>query len=631
MKSWLLTNKNSIPFFALFLLTHMVNRFGDLTGQYAKIEVAIYLIYIYIPIYIYNIRKIKVTDINFGTVLLLVAPIVFEFIINEFHQNRTNIAYYDLSVMAVSTIFLLYFLAIDEPLERKNILLRNLIFIIAFIIIITSLINIIFNIDDINQNKGRFITGNQNISAYILMISLPFLLTFNINNYYKIAYVTLIILVTGLLFKARAPTIISITYGFYLIYKIINIRNIKFLIIAGSCAAILVISFFLIFNNRFYNLFSYDIYYRLLPILRLYLGLGVNDLIFGVGTGNFAALLYSMQNIYPALEVMLPTEALTYAHNFIIDRFVSAGIFIFVFYFVFYIAIFIKYMTMRDKNIFIKALFHAFFIGLLMSLYDIVHNSISGYSIFTLVTGLLILNLFNFKIKYIKIFYVLSFTILIIPVIQFMNKGNMGHHYEYNKIINLINLGKITNKEINNFYISYPHYSEIDTLNVYYKYFHEPSKLNESDFKDSFFNMNKYNRYRNARLHFSSQYYSLRNLDDDLVNVYADILFRSVILKKIVTPTYVREQIKVENTSDGNPNIKFISKPCCTLNIPQDMFKQLKYVNSGLTNLKITEESINFVATNTIYSIDSRDSARDTDVVKEFLREINKFSEPLKF
>jgi hypothetical protein len=67
------------------------------------------------------------------------------------------------------------------------------------------------------------------------------------------------------------------------------------------------------------------------------------------------------------------------------------------------------------------------------------------------------------------------------------------------------------------------------------------------------------------------------------------------------------------------------------VNIPKDMFNQLKYVNTGLSNLKVTEESINFVASNAIYSIDSIDLTRDTDIVKEFLREVNKYSEPLKF
>jgi hypothetical protein len=266
-----------------------------------------------------------------------------------------------------------------------------------------------------------------------------------------------------------------------------------------------------------------------------------------------------------------------------------------------------------------------------MSLYDIVHNTISGYSIFTLITGLLIINIFEIRIKFKNFFLIVIISLLIIPTILLKREDNMGHHNDYNKIINLVNIGKVPNKEINQFSVNYPNYSEIDSLNVYYKYFYEPSKLNDTDFKDAFLNMNKYNKYRNARLHFSSQFYSLRNLDDNLLDVYSDILYRSVVLKRFVTPLYEREKIYVQITNDSNLNIKFLSKPCCTVNIPRDMFNQIKYVNSGSSNLKITEESIDFVAKNAIYSIDSNDSARDTEVVKEFLREINKYSEPLKF
>ena len=77
MKNWIQANKNTIPFFLLFLFTQIVNKFGDYTGQYAKIEVAIYLIILYIPIYIYHLKKIKVENLNLGVLLLLIVPIFF--------------------------------------------------------------------------------------------------------------------------------------------------------------------------------------------------------------------------------------------------------------------------------------------------------------------------------------------------------------------------------------------------------------------------------------------------------------------------------------------------------------------------------------------------------------------------
>lgn len=392
-----------------------------------------------------------------------------------------------------------------------------------------------------------------------------------------------------------------------------------------------IVSVFLIFNERFQNLFSYDIYYRLLPIIRLFNGLNIHHLFLGAGTGNFGVIFYSIQDHYPVLELMLPKEVFTYAHNFLIDRLVSAGIGVFLIYVIFYIFIIIKYIKLNEKNQYIQAFFHAFCIGLFMSFYDIVHNTISGYSIFTLITGLLLINIFQIKLKINKYFLLTVILILMIPLVFLKFEKNMGSQNDYNKLINLVNVGKVSNKDINKFILDYPHYAEVDSINVYYKFFYDSSKLNDEDFRGAFLTMNKYNKYRSSRLHFSSQFYSLRNLDENLLDVYSDILYRSFILKRVVSPLYDRNNINIQISNDNNLNIRFLSKPCCTVNIPKDMFNQLKYVNTGLSNLKVTEESINFVASNAIYSIDSIDLTRDTDIVKEFLREVNKYSEPLKF
>jgi hypothetical protein len=97
----------------------------------------------------------------------------------------------------------------------------------------------------------------------------------------------------------------------------------------------------------------------------------------------------------------------------------------------------------------------------------------------------------------------------------------------------------------------------------------------------------------------------------------------------VITPQYDRNKVTVKGADDKN--VKLISKPCCTLNIPNDMLKQIKFINTASTNLKITEESINYVASNLLYSVDLKDTPRDTLIVKDFLRDINKFSEPIKF
>lgn len=631
MKNWILENKFIIPFFALFLLAQVINKFGDLNAQLAKIEIAFYLILIYIPFFVLSFRKLKYEKINFSIILILSIPIIFEFLTNEYHQNRTNIAYYDLSLMTASVILLMYFIAIDKTVDQKNIILANLIFITAAILIIITILNIYFNFDGVNINKGRFITGNQNISAYILLISLPFLMPLMIRNYYKVAYIILVFFIIAFIYKSRIPTIISFLYGIYTIYTIYQTRDKKAYLFIASFVTLSIAVVIFIFNDRFHNLISYDIYFRLLPLLRIYNSLDINNLVFGVGTGNLAAFLYSNQDKYAVLELMLPADAFTYAHNFLIDRLVSAGIFVFLLYLALYIFIISRYIKIKDKSLYLKSLFHAFVIGLLISFYDIVHNTFSGYSIFTLITGLLFLNLYTIQKKFNKYLFLILFIFLLTPLVFYKHNNIMGHHHDYNNIINLINSGKDAKSQISTLSMEHPHYAEIDSLITYQKYFQESLNANEPDFKVAFFNMNKFNKYRNSRLHFSSQYYASKNFDNDLIDVYSDIIYRSLVLKKVVNPLHNSKNMIFSVVNSGHNNIEFISRPCCTLNIPKDMFKQIKFVNSGVTTLKITDESIDFVAANTIYSIDSEDVARDTLIVKEFLREINKFSEPLKF
>lgn len=630
MKSWILLNKNVIPFFAIFLISQLINKFGEFTGQYAKLEMAIFLAILYTPVYIYSIKNINNTGFKDGALVLLLIPLYFELLFNLYHGNHTNIAYYDLSVMAISAIFLIYFSSIEKSLEDKSIILGNIILSASIIIIIITLLNSIFYFDGNVENKGRFITGNQNISSYILLASLPFLIILKLKNLSKIIYSVLVVLIIGLILKSRAPTIIAIIYSTYIAFKILDLKINKTTFGVLSIATLSTV-IFLILNDRFYNLINYDVYIRILPILRLYDGISVNQLFLGVGTGNLAIFFNSIQDRYPALEIMIQNEAFTYAHNFLIDRLISAGFLVTFLYLSLYGFIIFKYLKKEKKTLNVQVLFHAFCIGLLLSLYDVVHNSISGYSIFTLITGLLILNLVEFQIKFKKLIFITILISLSIPIALFKYESRMGHHFEYNKIINSINGRYVTQENIETFSKVHPHYAEIDTLNTYYRYINNKSKVGEKDFQSAFDNMNSFNKYKNARLHFSSQYYALNNMNDNLLEVYSDIFYRNLILQKVITPLYDRQKITVKSIDSSSQNISFISKPCCILNIPRDMYNQIKYVNSGITNLKISEESINFVTVNAIYSVDSNDSVRDTKIVTKFLQEINNYSEALKF
>jgi len=629
MKNWILNNKNLTLLYFLFLLVHVVNRFGELTGQYAKLELACYVIFIYLPFFIQNVKNFRINEENIYATLLVAIPLSIELLINALHDNHNKIAYYDLSVMSISLIFLYYFLSLNIEKREKNLMVGCAILSIALIILIFAIGNIIINFNGV-IDSGAYITGNQNISSYILLVSLPFLRTLPLKNLYKLSYVFLVVLVICFIFKARIPSVIVVVYCIYLVLNLFNIKNSNILAFGLFLFGLIFISLLFFYNQRFSALLNYDLYLRAIPLMRVWESFTLNNFIFGVGTGNIAVLIYSAQDLYPVLEIMNPGETYTYAHNFLVDRLVSGGILVFISYLIIYGLVVYRYIGIKDRNSQLQALFHSYSIGLLLSFYDVVHNSFSGYSIFILILGMLIINLFEFKIKLKKVF-LLTCLIFFIPALIFKNLENKDHHYDYNSIINRISLEKSFHQDIVSFSARYPHYAEIDALDTYHRNFVGSYKSDPNGFQLAFKNMNTFNKYRNSRLHFSSQYYALLNLENDLVDVYSDILYRSLIVKKVVTPLYDRQKISVKNINDGSLNINFISQPCCTLNIPSDMFRQIKYVNSGLTNLKITEESIDFVAANATYSIDSKNSTRDTIVVKEFLRDVNKFSGPLKF
>jgi hypothetical protein len=629
MKNWIEINKNFIPFYVLIFLTQIVNRFGELTGQYAKIEIAICAALLYLPFFLLTTKRQEINSTSKFVMGLLAIPLFIECIINISHENIGKIGYYDLSVMSLPLIFLIYFLNIKKSQEEKNILLCNIILSTGFVIVLTTLINLAINFNNIPGNVGAYITGNQNISSYILLISLPFIVHFKINNLYKVFYVITIVIVISFVYKSRLPSILAVTYSVYLVINIFNFKKNALLIVGVICIGIVSIVSLLIFNERFKYLLNYDLYLRIIPIFRVFEGINLNNLSLGVGTGNFAAFFYANQDKYSVLEVMNPGETYTYAHNFLIDRLVSGGVIVFGLYLALYGYVFYRYCFVSKKDLLLQALFHSFLIGLILSFFDIVHNSISGYSFFILILGLLLTNITENKGGFKNFTLIGILVILFIPILLFKIYENKDHHYNYNNIINSIGLSDDLYTQVKDFSEAYPHYGEIDGIQAYYLI--KSGELNKESFKESFSSMNQFNKYRDARLHLSSQYYAALNIDNELINVYSDILYKNIIPKKMISPIHNRYQVVVNIIDDGSLNIKFISNPCCKLNIPTDMFKQIKYVNSGVTNLKITEESINFVVRNAHYSVDSKDLARDTLVVKEFLREINKFSEPLKF
>jgi hypothetical protein len=437
-------------------------------------------------------------------------------------------------------------------------------------------------------------------------------------------------LLIGVFYKARLATIILFIYSFFYLKELINVDNIKKFIGIWFTFSFILLFALIVNNERFNDLIKIDVYFRLLPWERILFGIEFRDIFFGVGTGNYALTLYKLQNTLPSIEIIFAKDTFLHAHNFLIDRFISGGVFVLLGYLLIYIIIIKEFFKKTDKYNDQKYLFHAFLMGLTLSLFDVVHNHISGYLIFQLITLSLLTVIFN-KSENIKIHTYASKMLLTIPVIfmifQFGVSGN--HHTEYNKLVNMINSKKLTEGDIDDFNNKFPHYAEIDTIKFYYKLFKKNMKF-EENMENDYRKMNTYNKFSQQRLHFSSQYYSVKNYDVKLIDVYEDILYKNLISSKVIPPNYPLPNIKISITRKTG-NLLFNTVKCCSLDIPEDMFSQIKFVNSGTSGLKIAEPSIDFVVNNAIYAVDTFSREKDTKLMKQFFHDVNQFSELLKF
>ncbi len=618
-------NKDFLLFIVIIALMLLIPIFGELSGQNAKLKLSSIFLLIYLPIILISIHNNKKLTGSRNLILIFVSPILIEFLFNIINKNNNELAYIDLSVISIATIFSLYLLNFCQRIESPNKSLGILVILIAIITAFSSFLEMINN-----QQAGRFLMGNQNIAAYILLVSLPFVNYFKVNKLYKLLYLLSIIVIIGFLYKSRLATMVTIVYSFFYLKVLFNESDIKKFIATWFISVFIVILILIQYNDRFINLVNTDIFFRLMPWERLIYGIDLRDLLFGVGTGNYGLMIYKLQNTFSSIEIVFAKDTFIHAHNFLIDRFVSGGGVVFLGYIFIYLIIIKEFFKKTDKYNDQKYLFHAFFIGLTLSLFDIVHNHIAGFLIFQFITILLLAAIFDKKDNF-KKYTCLIILVLTMPIIFmiFHFGKNLNHQVEYNKLVNLVNSKTITEEHLDGFISKFPHYGEVDTIKFYYKLFNNNMKFEES-MENDYKIMNSYNKYSQKRLHFSTSYYAIKNYDEKLIDAYQDILYKNLISHRVIPPNYSPSKIKIL-VSRKTGKILFNTVKCCSLDIPDDMFSQMKYINSGISGLKIAEPSIDYVVSNAIFSVDTISRENDTRVLKHFFQNVNEFSQLLKF
>lgn len=628
IKNYAINNLNLIYILLTILIIQLVPFFIGKTGQLAKLNLAIYLLTIYIPISYYH-KNIKNVDNNNNLIFAIMGmPIALELLLNNINNNVNQLGIIDLSVLSVATIISCLFARLIT-LKQITEVLSKLVISISITLMASTFIELTIKYDLGGVEVGRYLTGNQNITSYILLVSLPLLNYLKISDYMKFIYYILTFICIGFLYKARLASVIFIIYCLYEIIKYQSANYFKFLLIILNIIGMVLIIYL---NERFYHLLGNDIYFRILPILRILLGYDSSNLLIGVGSGNFAPLFYSLQNTYPSIEIIFWKDVFIHAHNFLIDRLISGGGGVFALYLIIYGFIVFNYFK-SYKTDHLKYIYHAFFIGLIFSLFDIVHNHLSAYILFQIFTFIILSESIKFnyssKINYLSKSIGL---ILIVPLLSLLlGYGNNGnHHYLYNRLVTNLNQKNLSDKELTGFIEKFPHYAEIDTINFYYHLFRNNLQMTDS-MKHLLVSMNSFNKFSDKRLHFSTKYYSIENKEHELINVYRDIIYKIMVTKKFISPvTSVEKIIFVVNRESGH--IVFnISDTNCYIDLPRDIFKQLKLLNSGLLGLKITDESINLVVSQASTTVDLTYKKRSIEVLTEFFATINNYSEPLKF
>jgi hypothetical protein len=298
--------------------------------------------------------------------------------------NSESKAWIEHSVLITISTFYSIYLVIAVAEEKYLKLLYQSLIGLAVMIFLTSLYEHFY----LKMQAGRIITGYQNISSAILLLSLPLLEKFQkIDWKIKLIFHVLVMLTVILLLKSRLAAIIGILYS---VYYILNLNKNKIYYIVVILFLLLLVSFgFIKLPERFSSLiYGNDVWFRVYIWERLIYG-GLENFIFGSGFGKISELTSAWQHINPAVELLSGYDTFKSAHNDYIEKFIYGGIFSVFIGFVINLFIIIGYI--KKKKFELKIELIIYIILLMHALIDI-HNSY--------IHSLILFNFFQFYLIY---------------------------------------------------------------------------------------------------------------------------------------------------------------------------------------------------------------------------------------
>lgn len=296
--------------------------------------------------------------------------LLFADILNGFLRgiNSESNAWIEHSVViTISTFYSVYLTLVLGKEEKYQKLFYLSLIGLAVIIVLTSFYEHFY----LKIQAGRIITGYQNISSAILLISLPLLDKFQKLDWkIKLIFHAVVMLSIILLLKSRLASIIGVLYS---VYYILNLKNNKKYYIVVILFILLLIPFGIIkIPERFSSLiYGNDVWFRVYIWERLIYA-GLENFIMGSGFGKISLLTSEWQHVNPAVELLSGYDTFKSAHNDYIEKFIYGGIFSVLIGISFNFAIIFGYI--KNKKFELKNELIIYIILLTHSLIDI-HNS----------------------------------------------------------------------------------------------------------------------------------------------------------------------------------------------------------------------------------------------------------------
>ncbi len=559
--------------------------------------------------------------------LILILPIIVEILFILIHKDTLNYnGIIDLIIYTSAFIYAIIFTLYNASVENKIKFLCQLMFIIGLLLIVSSISQ---NLIDTPKN---LFSGNQNISAFHIFMSVVAANYLFSNKKLKIIYSIVALLSLGLLIKARIPFIILIIYLLYYFYSSIKVNKYKLPVLLFILSTVILV---ILFNKRFHDFLNHDIYIRIYSWLRILKSIGLHEFILGFGPGNLYKIFNDNQNLYPAVEILIEKTTYYYAHNFLLDKIVVGGIInLIVWLLIFSYVIYRCFIYRHNPNF--KPLIVCVSYAIFTSFYDVSFNYFSSLLIAVLLMSVIIVgdgknNTFLIKpIYYYLISYVIYFALLIVLVITLATNYVYNPQKSYQDIILGINTKKDISTSIIDLNDKSPNYGELPTITAFDYLFNTP----KADFKrekliSHLDHAAEYNKYYKNRLHIASQYYSFSSDRDKLMIVYGDIFYKLLVANKVINIAKPRENYTVIAVREPNFLID-ISHDFLTMKINQNLLDELIVINSSIHNLEVPQDVIQKIIEPALHT-DSKNNLTKKVILTRFLNEINEFGKPLLF